>query len=528
MTVVDLAQLGGLVGREVATGDWLEMTQERIDAFADATEDHQWIHVDTERASAETPFGTTIAHGFLTLSLLSRLMRDAVTVDGPRMTLNYGLNRVRFVSPVPSGSRIRARIALARIDDMGDSVQATWSVTIEREGGDRPALVAEWIVRYYAAGPSTGSGPSRARSRDDTKPVRSGEALDWTRLEAWLRDRLPASILPAHDLPERMEVAQFPGGHSNLTYQVRFGSTELVIRRPPFGPLPPTAHDMAREYRWLATVHPVFPLAPRVHALCEDPSIVGSVFYVMERRHGIVVRNEEPPSISDRPDVRRGVSLAIVDALADLHAIDVADAGLLHLGKPQGFVERQVHGWTERWNRSRTSDMPDMEDVARWLVATLPPNPARPAIVHGDFKLDNLMLDAEDPRRLVAVFDWEMAALGDPLVDVGILLAYWVATAPPDHHDALTTVTTLPGWLTPGELVERYAARSGRDLSGLKFYEVFALFKIAVVVQQIYYRFVKGQTDDPRFAGLGDRVAYLARRAKALVSRGARPGRDFE
>lgn len=149
MTVVDLAQLGGLVGREVATSDWLVITQDRIDAFAEATSDHQWIHVDSGRARAETPFGATIAHGFLTLSLLSALMRDAVRVDGPRMTLNYGLNRVRFVSPVPSGSRIRARVALATIADMGDSIQATWSVTIEREGGDRPAIVAEWIVRYY-------------------------------------------------------------------------------------------------------------------------------------------------------------------------------------------------------------------------------------------------------------------------------------------------------------------------------------------------------------------------------------------
>ena len=149
MTVVDLAHLGGLVGQEVATSDWLAITQDRIDAFADATSDHQWIHVDSGRARAETPFGATIAHGFLTLSLLSALMRDAVTVDGPRMTLNYGLNRVRFVSPVPSGSRIRARVALATIDDMGDSIQATWGVTIEREGGDRPAVVAEWIVRYY-------------------------------------------------------------------------------------------------------------------------------------------------------------------------------------------------------------------------------------------------------------------------------------------------------------------------------------------------------------------------------------------
>ena len=348
-------------------------------------------------------------------------------------------------------------------------------------------------------------------------------------LEAWLRDQQPGSDLPRLDDRERMQVAQFPGGHSNLTYELRFGTTELVVRRPPFGPVAPTAHDMAREYRWLSAIHPVFPLAPRAYALCEDASVIGSVFYVMERRHGLVVRGEEPPAIRDLPHVRRGVSLALVDALADLHAIDIAAAGLAHLGKPHGFVERQVRGWTERWNRSRTSDVPEMEAVARWLVESLPPSPAQPAIVHGDFKLDNLMLDPADPCRLVAVFDWEMAALGDPLVDLGILLAYWAATAPADQDNAapaapaataataLATVTALPGWLSPGELFERYAARSGRDLSGLKFFEVFALFKIAVVVQQIYYRFVNGQTDDPRFASLGDRVTSLARRAASFL-----------
>jgi aminoglycoside phosphotransferase (APT) family kinase protein len=364
----------------------------------------------------------------------------------------------------------------------------------------------------------TSSGSSRAVSRDDdTRPIRAGEELEWTRLDAWLREHLSPTVLPARDRRARMHVAQFPGGHSNLTYHVSFGTTELVIRRPPLGPVAPTAHDMAREYRWLSAVHPVFPLAPRVHVLCDDPSIIGSVFYAMERRHGFVVRNEEPPRIRNQPAVRRGVSLALIDALAGLHAIDIAAAGLAHLGKPHGFVERQVRGWTERWNRSRTSEVPEMDAVVRWLVDSLPANPSQPAIVHGDFKLDNLMLDPADPCRLVAVLDWEMAALGDPLVDLGILLAYWVATAPPGHHDALTTVTTLPGWLTRADLVERYAARSGRDLAQLQFYEVFALFKIAIVVQQIYVRFVNGQTSDPRFADLGERVTYLARVAASFL-----------
>jgi aminoglycoside phosphotransferase (APT) family kinase protein len=351
----------------------------------------------------------------------------------------------------------------------------------------------------------------------DTRPVRSTEQLEWPRLEAWLREHLAGCDLPGLELARPMQVEQFPGGHSNLTYHLRFGDAELVMRRPPFGPVPPTAHDMAREFRWLSAVHPVFPLAPRVYALCEDPAVLGSVFYVMERRHGIVVRHREPPQIANQPDVRRRVGLALVDALADLHAVDIERAGLTRLGKPAGFVERQVRGWTDRWHGSQTNEMPEMDRLASWLIGHLPPNPERPTVVHGDFKLDNLMLDAQDPSRLVGVFDWEMAALGDPLVDVGILLAYWVPNAPPEQRDALTTVTTLPGWITPAELAERYAERSGRDLSTLRFFEVFALFKIAVVIQQIYYRFVRGQTDDPRFANFGERVSFLARRATALI-----------
>jgi aminoglycoside phosphotransferase (APT) family kinase protein len=347
----------------------------------------------------------------------------------------------------------------------------------------------------------------------DTRPVRDTEQLDWPRLETWLRGRLPACGIEGLDLAAPMEVEQFPGGHSNLTYLVRFGGTPLVLRRPPFGPVPPTAHDMAREFRWLSAVSPVYPLAPRAYALCDDPSIVGSVFYVMERRTGVVVRRDEPETIRDRPDVRRQVSEAVIDALADLHRIDLERSGLVHLGKPVGFVERQVRGWSDRWQRSKTSEMREMDDLAAWLVEKLPPNPDRPTIVHGDFKLDNLMLDRDRPDRLVAVLDWEMSALGDPLVDLGILLAYWVPSAPPGTDDALTTVTGRPGWFTRDEIVERYASRSGRAVSTVRYFEVFALFKIAVVIQQIYYRFVNGQTDDPRFAALGDRVADLARRA---------------
>lgn len=351
----------------------------------------------------------------------------------------------------------------------------------------------------------------------DTRDVRPAERLDWTALTAYLRQHIPAHTLAGFDLERRIEVAQFPGGHSNLTYLIRCGGAELVLRRPPLGPVPPKAHDMAREFRWLAAVHPSFPLAPRPYVLCEDLRVIGSVFYLMERRRGIVVRRDEPVGLANREDARRQLSEALVDTLVDLHALDVTREPLAGLGKPAGFVARQVRGWSERWEGAKLDAVPEMETLATWLVAHLPPDPDEPAIVHGDFKLDNVLLDPLDIGRVVAVFDWEMSALGDPLVDLGIVLAYWEPTAPAGQRGAHQTVTDRPGYFTRDEIIERYAERSGRDVSNIRYYETFALFKIAAVIQQIYYRFVKGQTDDPRFAVFGGRVTHLARHATRLI-----------
>ena len=353
----------------------------------------------------------------------------------------------------------------------------------------------------------------------DTREVRTGEQLDWKALEAYLRLHLPTHHVKGLDLSRDLEISRFPGGHSNLTYLARFGGAELVMRRPPLGPVPPKAHDMAREYRWLAALNPVFPLAPRPYLLCDDPAVIGSVFYVMERRRGIVVRHDEPMSLANHPDTRRRVSEALVDTLADLHDVDIDAPAVAALGKPAGFVARQIEGWTDRWHRSRIDEVPEMDRLATWLSARIPPDPAEPAVVHGDFKLDNVLLDPLDLGRLVAVFDWEMSALGDPLIDLGIFLAYWSPTAPPLQQDALTTVTHRPGYLSKHDIVERYAARSGRDVSAVRWYETFALFKIAVVIQQIFFRYKRGQTDDPRFATFNERVTYLARQAEALAAR---------
>lgn len=353
----------------------------------------------------------------------------------------------------------------------------------------------------------------------DTRPVRASEQLDWNALANYARERLAVIFGSDFDASAPMNVEQFPGGHSNLTYLLRFGAREFVMRRPPFGPVPPRAHDMAREYRILEALHPVFRLAPRPFLLCEDPDIAGSTFYIMERRRGLVVRAAEPPQLTDQPAARRRVSGAMVDALAELHTVDVNTSGLIAFGKLTGFVDRQVRGWSERWRGSQTSELPEMDALAAWLATRLPPEQGPPTMVHGDFKLDNVMLDAGDLGRVVAVLDWEMSAIGDPLIDLGILLAYWVHTANLAQQDALTPVTNRPGWFTRSEIIERYRRRSVRDLTRIKFYEVFAVFKLAVVLQQIFYRYHRGQTDDSRFAALDTRVTWLARIAAELAEK---------
>ncbi len=353
----------------------------------------------------------------------------------------------------------------------------------------------------------------------DTKPVRASEQLDWDALGRFVRERLAAVLGEEFNSAAPMTVEQFPGGHSNLTYLLRFGSQEFVMRRPPFGPVPPRAHDMAREYRILEAVNPVFPLAPKPFVLCEDANVIGSTFYLMERRHGIVVREREPIELADKPAERRRASEAMIDALADLHLVDIEAHGLARLGKPAGFVERQVRGWNERWHGSQTTNLPEMDNLAAWLVERLPPDPQRATLVHGDFKLDNVMLDAQDVGRIRGVFDWEMSALGDPLVDLGILLAYWVHVSMASASGAVASVTHNEGWFTRTEMLERYGARTGFNLTSITFYEVFAVFKLAVVLQQIFYRYHRGQTDDPRFATLDERVTWLARIATALAGK---------
>jgi aminoglycoside phosphotransferase (APT) family kinase protein len=348
-------------------------------------------------------------------------------------------------------------------------------------------------------------------SRDEPRSVRPGEELPLDRLEAYLAATLP-------DVSGPVSVQQFPGGYSNLTYLVRAGAQEWVLRRPPVGAAVRGGHDMLREHRLLTRLAPVYAKAPRPVAACEDLSVLGAPFYLMERVRGVILRRTTP--FPESLDVR-ALSEALVDTLADLHAVDVAAAGLGDLGKPEGYARRQVRGWTERWEASRGDAVPGVDAAAAWLAEQLWPE-APPAIVHNDFKYDNVVLDPERLSRIVAVLDWEMATLGDPLLDLGTSLAYWVDADDPEawRRGALVDLTARPGSLTRLQVAQRWAQRTGRGLDALVAAYVFGLFKVAVIVQQIYARFQRGLTKDPRFAELGAVVVACGETAQAAAARG--------
>jgi len=348
---------------------------------------------------------------------------------------------------------------------------------------------------------------------DSTRPVRPGEEIDAAALALWLKSRLPGVEGP-------IAVEQFPGGHSNLTYLLRGGDRELVLRRPPFGSKVKTAHDMGREFKVLSRLYAVYPKAPRALLHCDDPEIIGAPFYIMERVRGIVLRHQRPPAGIELPPERmRAISEAAVDGLAELHGLDYQAAGLEDLGHPEGYVARQVAGWTQRWQGSRTDDVPDLDRAASWLAAHQPAESGA-ALIHNDYKYDNLVLHPAELERIVAVLDWEMATVGDPLMDLGTSLAFWVdPDDAPEQRLMPAGPTTLPGNLSRAEVVERYAARSGRDVSHVLFYYVYGLFKIAVIVQQIYYRYKAGLTHDERFAAMIDTVRILGRTAARAIEK---------
>ena len=338
---------------------------------------------------------------------------------------------------------------------------------------------------------------------DQAGAVRAGEELDLLRLQPFLQNHF------GHD--GRVSIEQFPSGYSNLTYLVRLGSREVVLRRPPFGSKVPSAHDMFREYGVLSKLHQAYPAAPRALLYCDDPGILGVPFYLMEPLRGVILRRDPPPGMFLPPETAQRLSQAFLDNLARLHSLDYAAIGLGDFGKPQGYLERQVKGWIERYHNSRTDDRPEVELISDWLVRQMPVSSAT-ALIHNDYKYDNVVLDPDDLTRIIGVLDWEMCTLGDPLTDLGTALAYWTdPNDPEDLHEIRSAPTILPGTLRRTELVERYAAVTGRHTGDMVFYLAFARFKVAVIIQQIYYRYAQGLTRDERFACLPKRVHALLR-----------------
>ena len=347
--------------------------------------------------------------------------------------------------------------------------------------------------------------------KDAAQAIRSGEGLDEDALYECLKSGIPGLSGP-------MTVAQFPSGFSNLTYLVRVGEAEMVLRRPPQGAKIKSAHDMGREYRILKALRPHFRYCPEPLYYTEDPKVMGCPFYVMERMEGMILRKDLPAGLSYTPDQAKTLCETLLDVQVALHGIDVEGVGLGFLGKPQGYVKRQVEGWSRRYRNACTDDAPDFEGVMAWLEAKMPADTDHPSIVHNDYKFDNIVLSESNPMAIIGVLDWEMATYGDPLMDLGNSLAYWVEKGDPEEFQMMRLMPTdMAGALTRAELVDRYGRLTGTDVSGFDYYHCFGLFRLAVIAQQIYQRYSKGLTRDKRFAMLIFAVQVLERAALSVM-----------
>ena len=348
---------------------------------------------------------------------------------------------------------------------------------------------------------------------DHPAAIRSGEELDLAKLQPYLHRHFANQA-------GALEVRQFPSGHSNLTYSLQLGARELVLRRPPFGSKVKSAHDMSREFRVLSKLHSAYPPAPQALFYCDEDSIIGAPFYVMEPIRGVILRRKLPMGLEFSPEKARRLSEAFIENLIRLHRVDYAAAGLTDLGKPEGYLERQVRGWTERYYGSKTHDYPEVDKISSWMQQHMPSKSAV-SLVHNDYKYDNVVLDPTDITKIVGVLDWEMCTIGDPLTDLGTALAYWVdATDPEEVQQNRWGPTTEPGSFTRAEVVHCYAQQSGCDVSQIAFYLAFARFKLAVIVQQIYYRYHQGLTKDERFASMPEKVQMLLRAALYVAQTG--------
>jgi aminoglycoside phosphotransferase (APT) family kinase protein len=346
--------------------------------------------------------------------------------------------------------------------------------------------------------------------------VRPGENLDVRAVHAWLKGHVA-------DLDDTLpEVTQYAGGASNWTYRLKYPRHDFILRRPPAGTRAKSAHDMAREYRVQSALKPVYPWVPRMIGLCQDESILGAEFYVMERIEGIIPRARMPAGLTFTPAQARTLCTRVLDKMIELHQVDYQAAGLASLGKGAGYARRQVEGWSDRYEKARTWNVPSFRYVRAWLKEHTPEDVAT-CVIHNDFRLDNVVLDPADPTRVIGVLDWEMATLGDPLMDLGSSLAYWVqANDDPLFKMVGRQPTHLPGMLTRREVVDYYLSRTGYRPANWTFYEVFGLFRLAVIAQQIYYRYFHRQTRNPAFKNIWIMVNYFDLRCRYLIRWGRR------
>jgi aminoglycoside phosphotransferase (APT) family kinase protein len=348
---------------------------------------------------------------------------------------------------------------------------------------------------------------------DQARPVRAEDAFDLARVDVFLKKHIDG-------LQGQPAIEQFPGGASNLTYLVSYGERELVLRRPPAGARTKAAHDMLREAQVMAALKPHYPYVPAILATCDDPSVIGQDFYVMERLRGIVLRRELPAGLGlDAADVRQ-LCVSFFDRLIELHRVDATLPDLRPIGKGEGYIARQIAGWTDRWRKALTEGTDPCEDVLAWLAAKQPSRDNGSCVIHNDYRLDNVVLDADRPLRIVGVLDWELATVGDPLMDLGGSLAYWVqADDDAGFQSFRRQPTHVPGMLTRAEVIDYYGEQTGRGVDNFDFYEAFGLFRLMVIIQQIYRRYALGQTTNPQFAGFGQAAGYMGERCRRLIGR---------
>jgi aminoglycoside phosphotransferase (APT) family kinase protein len=348
---------------------------------------------------------------------------------------------------------------------------------------------------------------------DRAREVRAEDSFDLAAVDAWLKQRVD-------DLEGAPTVKQFPGGASNLTFQLSYPGRDLILRRPPGGHIPKSGHDMRREFTVQSKLAPVFPYVPKMVAFCDDRAVMDVDFYVMERIRGIILRAELPAGMTLDAAGARALSTSFIERLVDLHSVDPVAAGLADLGRGDGYVERQVTGWTKRYRAARTWNVPSFEKVMKWLDANRPPD-VRSCIIHNDWRMDNVVLDPDDPQKIIGVLDWEMATIGDPLMELGSAMAYWTEAGDDRIGQMFRRQPThLPGMLTRREVVELYAQRSGLAIDDWQFYEVFGVFRLAGIIQQIYKRYHDKETTNPAFKRFWIATQWLHRRARRAIKQG--------